>query len=259
MWPNLLLALFILLFTPFISAVVVSAVWLLSPLLVLWLGRAPRAEEGLEVEDKLLLSRFAGDIWRYFDELITQDDHYLPPDNFQQQPLVGIAHRTSPTNIGLALLSALAAYDLNACDRARAVEVISHILASIETLPKWNGHLYNWYDTQTLGVLHPKYVSAVDSGNFAGCLIALREGLMELGETQLAEKSNKLLTGMSFKPLFDEKRQLFYIGIDIDKGAPTEGWYDLLASEARQTSYLAIARGDIPRKHWRRLGRSPRR
>ncbi len=256
MWPSLAIALFIVIFTPFISAAIVSGIWVLSPLLVLYLGRRPKRGEGLEVEDKLMLSRFAGGIWRYFDELITPEDHYLPPDNFQEQPAVGTAHRTSPTNIGLALLSALAAFDLNASAKERTIEVITHILDTIKILPKWNGHLFNWYDTLTLRVLHPSYVSTVDSGNFAGCLIALREGLLELGETELADTAEELLLGMSFLPLYDKKRQLFYIGLDIDKNSPTEGWYDLLASEARQTSYIAIARGDIPRKHWRKLGRS---
>ena len=256
MWPSLILSLAIILFTPYYSAVAVVAVWLLSPLLVLWLGRKPKSDKGLKIDDKLMLSRLSGDIWRYFDELITAEDHFLPPDNFQQQPPVGIAHRTSPTNIGLALLAALAAYDLNACDKTRAVEMISNILSSVKGLKKWNGHLYNWYDTQTLDVLHPAYVSAVDSGNFAGCLIALREGLLELSEIGLAQKADALLSAMSFEPLFDEKRQLFYIGLDIEKNKPTEGWYDLLASEARQTSYIAIARGDVPRKHWRKLGRA---
>ncbi len=256
MWPCLVFSALIILFTPFIYAAVVAGVWLLSPLLVIWLGRANKKKETPNVEDKLMLSRFAGGIWRYFDELLTPEDHYLPPDNFQEQPSVGVAHRTSPTNIGLALLSALAAYDLNACTKERAVDAITKTLETVCKLPKWNGHLYNWYDTLSLGILHPAYVSTVDSGNFAGCLIALREGLIELGETQLADTANQLLSDMSFEPLYDKKRQLFYIGLDVDKCAPTEGWYDLLSSEARQTSYIAIARGDIPRKHWRKLGRS---
>ena len=256
LWPSCLISVTVAVFTRFPVAAAVGIIWALSPLLVIYLGRDSRKKENLEPEERLILSRCAGDIWRYFDELLTHEDNFLPPDNFQEQPAAGIAHRTSPTNIGLALLSALAALDLGLCSRERAVEVISHVMDTVMKLPKWNGHLYNWYDTLTLHVLQPAYVSAVDSGNLAGCLIALREGLAELGEDELVAKSNSLLSGMSFTPLFDEKRQLFYIGWDISKDAPTEGWYDLLASEARQTSYIAIARGDIPRKHWRRLGRS---
>ena len=107
MWPALIIPAFIFLFTPFLTAAAIAGVWVLSPLLVMLLGRHPRKEEALAVEDKLMLSRFAGGIWRYFDELLTPEEHYLPPDNFQVQPAVGTAHRTSPTNIGLALLAAL--------------------------------------------------------------------------------------------------------------------------------------------------------
>jgi cyclic beta-1,2-glucan synthetase len=256
MWPCIAISALILVFTPSVTAAAIAVIWAFSPLYVISLGRERRAQPPLTPQDRLFLSRCAGDIWRYFDEHLIQDDHYLPPDNVQEQPAVGTAHRTSPTNIGLALLSALAALDLGACPRENAIRAITNIFDTIHRLPKWNGHLYNWYDTLTLRVLQPAYVSAVDSGNFAGCLIALREGLLELGENALAETADKMLKGMSFTPLFDEKRQLFYIGWDISKGAPTEGWYDLLASEARQTSFIAIARGDIPRKHWRRLGRS---
>lgn len=256
LWPTVLVAILIAVLTPFKSAIAVAVIWALAPVLVIVLSRDKRCEEILDVEEKLILSRMAGDIWRYFDELLTLDDHYLPPDNFQDQPSVGIAHRTSPTNIGLALLSALAAYDLGICDKAHAVNLVSKILETIKILPKWNGHLYNWYDTQSLSVLQPAYVSTVDSGNFAGSLIALREGLLEIGEKELAETTGGLLSAMRFTPLFDKNRQLFYIGLDITNNKPTQGWYDLLASEARQTSYLAIARGDIPRKHWKKLGRS---
>jgi cyclic beta-1,2-glucan synthetase len=256
MWPAVFISAALAVLTPFLAARVVGVIWALSPLMVVHLSRDNRKKPSLNPEDKLLLSRFAGDIWRYFDELMTYEDNWLPPDNYQEQPAVGVAHRTSPTNIGLALLSALAAYDLGVCTKERAVQVISRLLETMEKLPKWQGHLYNWYDTLTLRVLQPAYVSAVDSGNLAGCLIALREGLTELGETALASKADRMLKAMSFTPLFDKKRQLFYIGWDIGAGAPTQGWYDLLASEARQTSYIAIARGDIPRKHWRRLGRS---
>jgi cyclic beta-1,2-glucan synthetase len=255
-WPVVAVSVLIIIFSQFPAAKAVAAIWALSPLLVIAISRSVGRRETLRPSDRLLLSRCAGDIWRYFDELLTRDDNFLPPDNFQEQPAVGIAHRTSPTNIGLALLSALAALDLGVTTRNRAVNVLTNIFETVKKLPKWNGHLYNWYDTMTLRVLQPTYVSTVDSGNFAGCLIALREGLLELGETALADTAHELLSAMSFTPLFDEKRQLFFIGLDLTKNTPTEGWYDLLASEARQTSYIAIARGDIPRKHWRRLGRS---
>ena len=114
-------------FTRFPAAAVVSIIWVLSPLLVIYLSRDIRKQENLEPQERLILSRCAGDIWRYFDELITRENNYLPPDNFQEQPSVGVAHRTSPTNIGFALLSALAALDLGLCTRERTVEIISNM------------------------------------------------------------------------------------------------------------------------------------
>ncbi|NLM84229.1 MAG: hypothetical protein GX189_05910 [Clostridiales bacterium] len=243
--------------SPHIAGTILALVWFISPFVAARISRKPRpGTEALRAEDRRFLLRCAGDIWRFFETFLTTADHFLPPDNYQEQPAVGIAHRTSPTNIGLALLSCLAAADLGLCRKEKALSLIAQTLTTVERLPKWNGHLYNWYDTLTLTVLPPAYVSSVDSGNFAGCLIALREGLLEYGAADLAERANALLKAMSFEPLYDKKRRLFYIGIDADKNAPTQGWYDLLASEARQTSYIAVARGEVPKKHWRSLGRA---
>ncbi len=99
---------------------------------------------------------------------------------------MGAARRCSPTNIGLSLLSALCEADLGVAKPKEAMGVVENLLATVERLPKWNGHLYNWYDTATLKSLHPAYVSSVDSGNLAGCLIVLREGLHEYGRPDLA-------------------------------------------------------------------------
>lgn len=94
-------------------------------------------------------------------------DHYLPPDNVQETPVHRVAHRTSPTNIGLALLCTLAARDFSFIDSATLYERIDGMLTSIEKLEKWHGNLYNWYDTTTLRIMAPRYVSTVDSGNFS--------------------------------------------------------------------------------------------
>ncbi|MCL2567857.1 MAG: hypothetical protein FWE12_00250 [Oscillospiraceae bacterium] len=240
--------------TPF--KVAVGIVWLISPLFALGLSRERREEQRVTDEHRKYLTEQAADIWRYFEDFLTPEDHFLPPDNWQEQPAVGIAHRTSPTNIGLALLSALAAMDLGLCPKHKALGYIENMLATMERMEKWNGHLYNWYDTRTLRPLRPVYVSAVDSGNLSGCLLTLREGLYEMGQRDLGQRADKLFQDMGFASLYDPRRKLFRIGWDLEKDAPTEGWYDLLASEARQTSYIAIARGDIEARHWRRLGRA---
>ncbi|NLF35414.1 MAG: hypothetical protein GX585_05555, partial [Clostridiales bacterium] len=163
---------------------------------------------------------------------------------------------TSPTNIGLALLSVLSAVDLDLLPRRKAVTLLGHMLESMEALEKWNGHLYNWYDTATAAPLAPKYVSTVDSGNLCGCLIALREGLYEWGEDRLARRAEALSDAMDLAVLYDPDRKLFTIGYDVTAQAYTEGWYDLMASEARQASFLAVARGEVSPRHWRRLSRA---
>jgi len=236
--------------------VIVGILWLLSPLYALRLSRERQEKQTVTDADKNYLLAQAADIWRYFEDFIGPEDHYLPPDNWQEQPAAGVAHRTSPTNIGLALLSALSAMDLGITTKHKALGIIENMLATMERMSKWNGHLYNWYDTRSLKPLRPIYVSAVDSGNLSGCLLVLREGLYEMGQIELAQRADRLFQDMGFDKLYDKKRGLFHIGWDLEKNAPTEGWYDLLASEARQTSYIAIARGDVEPRHWRRLGRS---
>ncbi|MCL2589075.1 MAG: hypothetical protein FWD84_06670, partial [Oscillospiraceae bacterium] len=171
MFPAVLVALAAIFLsnTPF--KVAVGIVWLFSPLYALALSRERRETQRVTDAERQYLQAAAADIWRYFEEFLTPEDHFLPPDNWQEQPAVGIAHRTSPTNIGLALLAALAAMDLGLCPKHRALGYIENMLATMERMEKWHGHLYNWYDTRTLRPLRPVYVSAVDSGNLSGCLL----------------------------------------------------------------------------------------
>jgi cyclic beta-1,2-glucan synthetase len=237
------------------GGVAVGAIWMLSPLFAWALSRPVTRQKTAAEADRTFLLYQGAQIWGYFLDFLRPEDHWLPPDNWQAQPNPTLARRTSPTNIGLGLLSIVAAADLDYCTREYAASVIAHMLATVEKLPKWNGHLYNWYDTATTKPLHPRYVSTVDSGNLCGCLIALREGLYEWGEDKLARRAEALSAAMTFAPLYNEKRKLFYIGYDVENDSYTQAWYDLMASEARQTSYIAIARGEVSPRHWRRLGR----
>ena len=233
----------------------VGVVWLLSPALAWAVSRPSRKGKPLPPADRAFLLHQATLIWRYFDKFLREEDHYLPPDNWQEQPGPVLARRTSPTNIGMALLSVMAAADLDVLPWKRAVELISRILDTVEGLDKWHGHLYNWYDTATLLPLRPRYVSTVDSGNLRGCLIALREGLYQWGEAALARRAEALSNAMDCAPLFDRERRLFSIGYEVEQDKLTDGFYDLMASEARQTSFIAAAKGEVPARHWRRLGR----
>ncbi len=239
--------------------IAVGILWIISPELARLCSKVDKQTKKLSDRDKIFLKREAALMWRYFEDFLTKEDNYLPPDNWQEQPAVGIAHRTSPTNIGLSLLCTLGALDLELTNADHALDLIDKTLSTVERMQKWNGHLLNWYDTRNLNPLFPRSVSSVDSGNFVGCLIALREGLLEISNDKskgLACRCNNLIEEMSFIQLFDKKRKLFYIGYDIESGKYSESYYDLMASEARQTSYIAIARGEVERKHWSRLGRS---
>ena len=231
-------------------------IWLLAPLMLPWLDRPVTEQPTVRKREQGFLLHEAAQIWRYFEEQLLAEHHYLPPDNIQQFPIYEVADRTSPTNIGMALLSCLAAWELGLAEEGQAVPLLSHMLDSLEQLPKWNGHLYNWYQIKTAQPLQPIFVSTVDSGNLCACLIALSQGLREKGQTDLAQRAHRLADAMGFSPLYDSQRNLFYIGYDCEQQAYTEGHYDLMASEARLASYVAVARGDVPMKHWVSLDRS---
>jgi len=167
-----------------------AALWLATPLLLLWLGSPtlawwisqPRVAAAFAPSalQRRFLRTLARQTWAFFDVHVGAAEHWLPPDNLQEQPGPTIAHRTSPTNMGLALLANLAAHDFGFLATGRLLERTRQSLATMQQLPRHRGHFYNWYDTQSLQPLTPLYVSAVDSGNLAGHLLTLRPGLEQL-------------------------------------------------------------------------------
>ncbi|MGH7428671.1 MAG: DUF3131 domain-containing protein, partial [Candidatus Methylomirabilaceae bacterium] len=172
------------------------ALWAAAPLVAYWLSQPVTSEQHLlGPEDRRFLRLIARKTWRYFERFMGVEDHGLPPDNFQETPTPTVAHRTSPTNIGMGLLSTLAAHDLGFIRTSELVSRIEATLSTMEGLERFEGHLLNWYDTQSLTPLTPRYVSTVDSGNLAGALWALVEGLRHLaGEPQSA---SQVLDGLS--------------------------------------------------------------
>ncbi len=155
--------------------------WLLSPVVGWWISQPLVAPApALSVDQQAFLRTSARRTWRYFADFVGPDDHWLPPDNFQEYPAPAIASRTSPTNIGMSLLANLAAVDFGYITAGECLRRVGNTLASMEKLDRYRGHLYNWYDTRTLQPLHPRYVSSVDSGNLAGCLLTLQAGLAEM-------------------------------------------------------------------------------
>ncbi len=408
-------------------------IWACSPLIAYRISIIDDYKPARLSDSNILeLRRYARKTYRYFEEFADMKNHYLAPDNFQEDPPRGIAYRSSPTNIGLGLLANITARDLGFIGTREMIDNLSNTISTIEKMDKWNGHLYNWYDTRTLRPLKPRYVSTVDSGNFVCYLITLEQGLKEylntplfdnklikgmrdtfslagsdelelfdsskalsklilaehagisnwnafieellsgfklrnnkkspwkskafhatkalkkdineffswlecmsdvpqgfpqaaLGDIKnalasielnsrlsdlnpdyekacglvdtlckdfnnndeedgnlkwllllqdkldessrhiklfvdrynnLIERITALSEGIRFSPLYVEKKQMFSIGYNIEEERLTNSFYDLLASEARQTSFIAIARGEVPLKHWFKLGRA---
>lgn len=256
MWFAALGGLCCLLLSASIIGRTAGLIWLFAPAAAWALALPARRKSQPTGAQRRMLTECAAGIWAYFDKYCCAEDNFLPPDNVQEQPPVGAAHRTSPTNIGLALISCLAAMDMGVDDGLTAMTHIENMLSTVTRLKKWKGHLYNWYDTRTLRPLEPESISTVDSGNLCACLIALKEGLKEYGRDELARTAEELAREMDFTALYDDSRRLFYIGWDARRDRPAGGVYDLMASEARLTSYLAVARGEASERHWRRLSRA---
>ena len=246
--------------------------WLLAPLLAYWLSR-PVAPPEIELgpEDRLYLEGVARNTWRFFATFAGPEDNGLPPDNFQEVPEPRIAHRTSPTNIGMGLLATLAARDLGFIGIDELVLRTARALDAMERLERHKGHLLNWYDSRTLLALEPRYVSTVDSGNLSGALLCLAEGLRQAASAEreaadrkaqlcsLAARAAAFADGIDFTFLYDRERGIFSIGYRLAEaeapGRLDPSFYDLLASESRLASFIAIARGDVPQSHWFHLGR----
>ncbi len=205
-------------------------------------------------EDRDFLLNLARCTWRFFEDNIPPDSSPLPPDNVQLDPPVGAARRTSPTNIALYLLSCLAARRLGFVGVEEAERRMHRTLDALEAMEKWRGQLYNWYDIDTLAPLQPRYVSSVDSGNLAAALL-LCANAQEVGG-DLACRMKALAEGMDLAALYDRERELFAIGIDVESDRVSASHYDLLASEARILSYTAMMLGQVPVRHWQRLGRA---
>lgn len=253
-------------------ALPILALWVAAPFIAFVLSKpVPSLRPQITGEDRAYLRSVAERTWRYFDTFVTEEHRFLPPDNVQFDPEPRVAHRTSPTNIAMSLLSTLAAHDLGFIDTPSLLTRLEDTLTTIDRLEHHEGHLLNWYDTRTLEPLAPKYVSTVDSGNFAGALATLAVGLRGLAKTaetapehavrleSLAARASVYFDEMNFAFLYDRKRRLFAIGFrlaDSLGGARLDAsYYDLLASEARLASFIAIAKGDVPEVHWFRLGR----
>ncbi len=239
--------------TPLFAACL-AVLWIGMPLLI-WALDTPAHGENISDEERETLMDIARSTWEFFESFCKESGNYLPPDNFQQHPHRRPVINTSPTNIGMSIMAAVSAWQLDIIELDCAIERIGRTVGTIERMEKWHGHLYNWYRTDTLEVLPPRYVSTVDSGNLAASLLTAAQAMEEAGEKHLSLRLFSLARGMDFRPLYDGERRLFHIGYDGDKCELSQSRYDLLASESRLTSLVAIALGQVEHKHWFSLGR----
>ena len=257
-------------------AVLLCLLWACTPVWVWWASR-PWLQELLpgtaSTSERDYLRGVARDTWEFFARHVGAHSHHLPPDNVQTMPHLMVAERTSPTNIGMYLLSAACARRLQWIDTDEFLQRCEGTLQTLAGLQRHRGHFLNWYDTRTLQPLAPLYVSTVDSGNLCGHLEATAGACTELLDSQapahlgpctpaqrrrlaaLAADCQRLALEADFCFLYDARRRLFHIGYRADEGLLDKSYYDLLASEARLASLWAIAKGDVPVEHWSALGR----
>ncbi len=357
-----------------LMAIALCLLWAASPVGIWYVSRPRSSSKGAELpqKDQTYLHEIARDTWRLFERCVGAEDNYLPPDNLQTTPYDMVAHRTSPTNIGLYLLSIACARKFGWIGTQDLLTRMEATTATLSTLQLHRGHFLNWYDTQTLAPLQPMYVSTVDSGNLTGHLLAVAQACLELahepqdlsetrraisasrlrieshlielpaqlqnsasltqllampdaliecdsnsnefvyllniadhelttllqsnpsidspaiwlladhlatlrsmhldfsaiskeGTTQtsgttlrlqvLSKKCEQLAWQADFNFLYHRKRHLLHIGYRVSEQQLDSSFYDLLASESRLTSLLAIAKGDVPVRHWAALGR----
>lgn len=248
----------------------VLAAWFLSRAISAWLNRSPKARSHeLNTADTELLRDSAERMYRFFRDWSSPATNWLIPDNVREDGAVAL--RISPTNLGLLLNARIAGVHFGFLSLAEFVSQTRETLATIAKLPKYRGHLLNWYDVETLQPLQPRFVSTVDSGNLVACLWTLKQAALafasesktkhgvtaELAEdlTDIARLCEALVEAMDFEFLYNSRKKVLSIGYEIDRQQLAKASYDLLASEARIASFVSIAKNDVPQESWFHLGR----
>ena len=289
-------------FADFIILAILGILWMFMPFVMWYISKEKREIKPIEKLNKSEVEyvlKIGKRTWQFFKQYITEENNYLMPDNYQEDRKQKIVTRTSSTNIGLSILAIISSYDLQYENLTQTINLLYKVITSVDSLQKWNGHLYNWYDTKTKEPLRPRYISTVDSGNFIGYLYVAQIFLRQIEEmlqgnynqdfvnyeknmlskeldiekekniineedsiklkTQIQEMLEiieRIIKQTDFSYLYSPEHQIFSIGYNIEENTLTDSYYDLLATEARQASIVAIAKKDIPSKHWNYLSRT---
>lgn len=278
---GILLLFYTKIYTMNIILYTVFILWIIAPVIAYYISKEerPKAKVKELTSDEInYVVEIGKRTWEFFETHMNEKNNFLPPDNYQEKRTPKVVNRTSSTNIGLGLISIISAYDLGYINLQKTINMLQKVLETITKLSKWNGHLYNWYNTENLQPLIPRFISTVDSGNFIGYLYIVKDFLenqikrqkeiLDLENSKNIELIDENILNMllnivdnlikttDFKPLYDYEKRLFSIGFNIEENKLTDSYYDLLASEARQASIVAIAKHDIPSKHWNNLSRT---
>ena len=256
---SVLFGLIFLLLAP--SSLRIFGAFLLLCPVVQWLvaKQTTTKESPLRPAQRTYLLEEGRKLWQFYQDHCTKEENFLPPDNIQEQPVFAVAHRTSPTNIGLMMLSCVCAQKLGFISVEEMLKRLDNTLSTVEKLERYQGHLLNWYNTQTAEALTPRYCSTVDSGNYVCCIYTVRNHLKTIPNNvakQLINRITQELERINFSCLYNRHRNLFHIGYDLERKALSASYYDMLMSEARMTDYYAVAKRQVPPKHWHSLNRT---
>lgn len=248
-------------FSPSKLLKVCAVIWFFAPLIFYLTSKPYEKTRHISGRHKNKLIRYSAKMWKFYEQNVTTFDNCLVPDNIQFFPEKRVCHRTSPTNIGLYFVSIVCANVFSFITKYDLKTKLRASLDTVEKLKKYKGNLYNWYDTITLEVLSPKFISSVDSGNFVACLICAKQMLKKIQEDGEFDKEisrlEKLISDTDLSCLYNKSAGLFSLGLDVTENGAimSENCYDLYMSEARTLSYIAVSTRKVEPEHWAKLSR----
>lgn len=223
MWQSLVIAIFVIVFSfsnsfeVIVTTIPIAILWALAPMIACRISKEERIiQDRLEIEDEEFLREISRRTWAYYEDFVNEENNYLAPDNYQEKPYKGVANRTSPTNIGMGLISNIVAYDLGYLSIGEVIYRLELILDGMRGLEKYKGHYLNWYDTKTKLSLWPRYISTVDSGNLLGYLWIIKEEIRTFRNKSIVREKEISALKDTFSLIRIDDKEEFYDGLPDD-------------------------------------------